>query len=151
MARLTIRRSSVLISVAALLAVIGSGYAEATAYETVRSAPRFAIGGVGVAGVTSSEELAMRKLRDNQRGDEQLRKLLREATPAGQMVCTFRVATEQRPRLRRAFRAVPPQLWRHHSSGWLHHSSRSYFADCGVDRQMGGQGQVLGEKDLTSR
>ena len=88
MIRLTMRRSSVT-SVVALLAVIGSGYAEPTAYETVRSAPRLAIGGVGVAGVTSSEELAMRKLRDNQRGDEQLRKLLREATPAGQMYALF--------------------------------------------------------------
>jgi hypothetical protein len=78
----------VLTSVVVLLAVIGSGYAEPTAYETVRSAPRLAIGGVGVAGVTSSEELAMRKLRDNQRGDE-LRKLLREATPAGQMYALF--------------------------------------------------------------
>ena len=89
MTRLTIRRSSVLTSIVALLAAIASGYAEPTAYETVRSAPRFAICGVGVAGVTSSEEVAMRKLRDNQRGDEQLRKLLREATPAGQMYALF--------------------------------------------------------------
>lgn len=85
MTRLTIRRSSVLTSAAALLAVIGSGYAEPSAYETVRSAPRFAIGGIGVAGITSSEELAMHKLREDQCGEEQLRKLLREATPAGQM------------------------------------------------------------------
>ena len=89
MTHLTIRRSSVLTSVVALLAVIASGYAEPTAYEMVRSAARFAIGGVGVAGVTSSEELAMRKLRDNQPGGEQLRKLLQEATPAGQMHALF--------------------------------------------------------------
>src|SRR6516165_476639 len=85
-----IRRSSVFTGVVvALLAVIASSNAEPSAYETVRSAPHFAIGGVGVAGITSSEELAMRKLRDNQRGEEQLRKLLREATPAGQMYALF--------------------------------------------------------------
>ena len=89
MTRLTIRRRLVLTNVVGLLAVIASGYAEPTAYETVRSAPRFAIGGVGVAGVTSSEELAMRKLRDNQHGGQELRKLLREATPAGQMYALF--------------------------------------------------------------
>jgi len=81
-----IRRSSVFTGVVvALLAVIASGNAEPSAYETVRSAPRFAIGGIGVAGITSSEELAMHKLREDQCGEEQLRKLLREATPAGQM------------------------------------------------------------------
>ena len=63
--------------------------AEETAYETVRAASHFAIGGVGVAGTITPEELAMRKIRDGPQADAQLRKLLREATPAGQMYALF--------------------------------------------------------------
>ncbi len=41
--------------------------AEASAYSTVKSARHFAIGGVGDAGVTSKEEIAMRAIRDSPR------------------------------------------------------------------------------------
>jgi len=63
--------------------------AETNAYSAVRSASDFAIGGVGVAGVMTREELAMREIRDSAQAGEQLRKLLREATPAGQMYALF--------------------------------------------------------------
>lgn len=63
--------------------------AEASTYSTVRSARHFAIGGVGYAGVTSEEELAMRTIRDGPRAQEQLRRLLKEGTPAGQMYALF--------------------------------------------------------------
>ena len=69
---------------AAALSVPGAR-AEETAYETVRAASHFAIGGVGVAGTITPEELAMRRVRDSPQADVQLRQLLREATPAGQM------------------------------------------------------------------
>jgi hypothetical protein len=63
--------------------------AEETAYATVKSASHFAIGGVGVAGIVSQEELAMRQIRDGPQAEAQLRQLLREATPAGQMYALF--------------------------------------------------------------
>ena len=63
--------------------------AEETAYATVKTAGHFAIGGVGVAGTITPEELAMRKIRDGEQAEAQLRKLLREATPAGQMYALF--------------------------------------------------------------
>jgi hypothetical protein len=64
-------------------------HAKGTAYETVKAASHFAIGGVGVAGTMTPEELAMRQLRDGPEPETQLRKLLREATPAGQMYALF--------------------------------------------------------------
>jgi len=63
--------------------------AEETAYATVKAASHFAIGGVGVAGIVSQEELAMRQIRDGPQAETQLRQLLREATPAGQMYALF--------------------------------------------------------------
>ena len=62
---------------------------DANEYSAVKSAESFAIGGVGVAGTTTREELAMRALRDSSAGDEQLRKVLRDGTPAGQMYALF--------------------------------------------------------------
>ncbi len=72
---------------AALL--VRGAQAEEPAYETVRAASHFAIGGVGVTGAITPEELAMRKIRDSAQAGVQLRKLLREATPAGQMYALF--------------------------------------------------------------
>jgi hypothetical protein len=63
--------------------------AEAAGYATLKSAESFAIGGVGVAGTTTKQELAMRALRDAPDGEQQLRKLLHEGTPAGQMYALF--------------------------------------------------------------
>jgi hypothetical protein len=62
---------------------------EETPYETVRTASHFAIGGVGVAGTITPEELAMRKIRDGPQSEQQLRSLIREGTPAGQMYALF--------------------------------------------------------------
>lgn len=63
--------------------------AETKAYSTVKAASDFAIGGVGVAGLMTPAELAMREIRDGAQAEEQLRKLLREATPAGQIYALF--------------------------------------------------------------
>ena len=81
-------RSAFLVLAVSLL-VHNSASADAGDYSTVRSAESFAIGGVGVAGTTTRVERAMRALRDNGGGEEQLRKLLRESTPAGQMYALF--------------------------------------------------------------
>ena len=63
--------------------------AESDAYNAVKSARMFAIGGVGITGVTSNEELALRKIRDTPDAQEQLRRLLNEGTPAGKMYALF--------------------------------------------------------------
>jgi hypothetical protein len=91
-----------------------AGFANETAYETVKMASHFAIGGVGVAGTITPEEIAMRQIRDGSQAETQLRKLLHESTPAGQMYALF--ALRQRdvadyPRLSESYRqsstAVP--------------------------------------------
>ncbi len=64
-------------------------YGKETTYETVKAADHFAIGGVGVAGTITPEELAMREVRDGPEAETLLRKLLREATPPGQMYALF--------------------------------------------------------------
>jgi len=66
-----------------------SASAKETAYETVKAADHFAIGGVGVAGTVTREELAMRAIRDGPQAETLLRQLLREATPPGQMYALF--------------------------------------------------------------
>ncbi len=71
------------------LFLLSTTHAETNAYSTVKSASDFAIGGVGVAGITTHAELAMREIRDGAQAAEELRKLLREATPAGQMYALF--------------------------------------------------------------
>jgi hypothetical protein len=80
-------RTSSLLLVAISLVLRNTALADASAYSTIKSAESFAIGGVGVAGTTTREELAVRALRDG--GEEQLRKLLRESSPAGQMYVLF--------------------------------------------------------------
>jgi len=81
-------RKSIIASVC-FLALLNSASAEASAYDTVKSASQFAIGGVGVTGVITPEELALRAIRDGPDAEEQLRKLLRDGTPAGQMYALF--------------------------------------------------------------
>ena len=81
--------AKLLIALVGSIAVIGVGRAESDPYQTIKFASQFAIGGVGYAGVRTHEELAMRELRDYPRGEEQLRNLLRDATPAGQMYALF--------------------------------------------------------------
>jgi hypothetical protein len=73
----------------ALQLLFGAVGAETSSYSTVLAARAFAIGGVGYAGVTTREEIAMRAIRESKGAHEQLRKLLRDATPAGQMYALF--------------------------------------------------------------
>jgi hypothetical protein len=63
MTRAMTRQPGFLISVAALLALTSLAHAQRSPYDTIKSAPQFAIGGVGYSGVITSEELAMRKLQ----------------------------------------------------------------------------------------
>lgn len=72
------------ITLAALL-IAAAACASASPFDPVRTAKSFAIGGVGVAGVTSAEEHAYRELRDGRDAQDQFRKLLRDGSPAGQM------------------------------------------------------------------
>ena len=81
------RRS--IIASALFLALLNPVRAQASAYGTVKSAQQFAIGGVGVTGVITAEELALRAIRDGPNAEEELRKLLREASSAGQMYALF--------------------------------------------------------------
>lgn len=88
------QRSAVFFGLTVIVVLTGglclrAAQAEETAYATVKSASHFAIGGVGVAGIVSQEELAMRQIRDGPQAEAQLRQLLREATPAGQMYALF--------------------------------------------------------------
>ena len=79
---------SIPVSLATVL-LATSSFASTSAYDEVRSAPMFAIGGVGVAGIISKQETAMRELLESRSGADLLRKLLREATPAGQMYALY--------------------------------------------------------------
>jgi len=85
---MTITRTLLLIFAASFV-LVSAGAAEAGAYSKIRSARHFAIGGVGFTGVTSQGELAMRTIRDSPRAEEQLRALLNESSPAGQMYALF--------------------------------------------------------------
>jgi hypothetical protein len=58
-------------------------------FDKVRQAQSFAIGGIGVTGIMSAEELAMREIRDGANAHEQLTKLLHEGTEAGRMYALF--------------------------------------------------------------
>lgn len=57
----------------------------ADAYETVKKAEVFTIGGVGFTGRPSREELAFRELLTQPRAQARLEKLLAEASLAGQL------------------------------------------------------------------
>ena len=69
--------------------VMGAVSVCAGGYDSVKTAPEFAIGGIGVAGTISQSEVALREVRDGPRAEEQLRKLLAEATPAGRMYALY--------------------------------------------------------------
>jgi hypothetical protein len=62
---------------------------DANPYDAVKSARMFAIGGIGITGVTSDEEVALRKIRDAPDAQEKLRRLLNEGTAAGKMYALF--------------------------------------------------------------
>ena len=80
---------TLLLILTALFVLVRAGSAEASAYSRVKSANHFAIGGIGITGVTSQGELAMRMIRDSPRAEEKLRTLLQESSPAGQMYALF--------------------------------------------------------------
>jgi hypothetical protein len=71
------------------LLITGTFSAIAGGYESVKNAPEFAIGGIGVAGTLSPSELALREVRDGPRAEEQLRKLLNEGSPAGRLYALY--------------------------------------------------------------
>ena len=59
------------------------------AYDSVKNAPEFAIGGIGVVGTLSPAELALRAVRDGPRAEEQLRQLLNDGTQAGRLYALY--------------------------------------------------------------
>ncbi len=63
--------------------------ASAGAYDAVKNAQEFAIGGIGVAGTLSASELALREVRDGPKAEEQLRKILSEGTQAGRLYALY--------------------------------------------------------------
>lgn len=71
------------------VAFTGTASANAGAYDSVRDAQEFAIGGIGVAGTLSKSELALREIRDGRQADEQLRKILNDGTQAGRMYALY--------------------------------------------------------------
>lgn len=62
-----------------------AGAEDTAAYNKLRSAPRFAAGGVGFAGKTSDEEAALHDLLSQPSASADLHRLLSEATLAGQL------------------------------------------------------------------
>ena len=54
-------------------------------YDTLKAAEMFTVGGIGYAGTISAEEQAFRKLLQQPEPAVRCKKLLEEATPAGQM------------------------------------------------------------------
>jgi hypothetical protein len=78
-----------LFGISIAFAAVASERIELGSYETVKSAQWFAVGGVGITGVTSEEELALRKIRAASDAEPQLRKLLNEGTSAGKMYALF--------------------------------------------------------------
>jgi len=71
------------------VALTGTVSATASAYDSVKDAQEFAIGGIGVAGILSKSELALREIRDGPGAEEQLRKILKEGTQAGRMYALY--------------------------------------------------------------
>ncbi len=71
------------------VAMLGTASAKAGAYDSVKNAQEFAIGGIGVAGTLSASELALREVRDGPGAEEQLRRILNEGTQAGRMYALY--------------------------------------------------------------
>lgn len=76
-------------AVAVIFALAGTASAIAGAYDSVKDAQEFAIGGIGVAGTLSKGELALRQVRDGEDAEKQLRKILSEGTPAGRLYALY--------------------------------------------------------------
>ena len=71
------------------ITLTGTASASAGAFDSVKNAQEFAIGGVGVAGTLSPSELALREVRDGPGAEEQLRRILNEGTQAGRMYALY--------------------------------------------------------------
>ncbi len=85
-------RSWILVAIVAGLAVPGRGGEDQVrtdsveaAVATLRQAPRFALGGIGFAGVVSEEEKALRLLLTQPGAERLFDRLLQTATPEGQL------------------------------------------------------------------
>ena len=81
------RRLRLLFWVFVLMACLGratSAFAE-EAYNTVKTAAWFTIGGVGIAGTTAPQEKAFRELLKQPEPAARCQKLLVEGSPAGQL------------------------------------------------------------------
>ena len=75
------------------------------AYDTLQAAGMFTIGGVGIAGTVTAEEQAFRKLLQQPDAAAQCKRLLEEATSAGQMYALLGLRTLDGA----AFRAAVPR------------------------------------------
>jgi hypothetical protein len=76
-----------------------------SAYEMLKTAPRFTIGHVGYAGVTSKTEAAFRSILKEPKPQERLVELLSSATPAGQLYALLGLKLMNDP----AFEKNPPR------------------------------------------
>ncbi len=72
-----------------MFALAATASAAAGPYDSVRDAQEFAIGGIGVAGIVSKSELALREIRDGPQAVDQLRKILNDGTQAGRMYALY--------------------------------------------------------------
>jgi hypothetical protein len=69
-----------------------SGAEDTAPYNTLRAAPRFAVGHVGYAGTVSDEEAALGSLLARPDGARDLRRLVSEGTPAGRLYALWGLA-----------------------------------------------------------
>ena len=76
--------SCTLLSASVVVARSESALTTEAAYQFVKTADRFAIGGIGVAGTISRDEKAFRQLLQQPDALGRCQRLLSEATPAGQ-------------------------------------------------------------------
>jgi len=72
-------------SLALLVALTASSRAEPNSFQIVRSARWFGIGGFGIAGTITREEIAFQSIRRSSRAREQFQKILTEGTVEGRM------------------------------------------------------------------
>src|SRR5204862_1431156 len=82
-------------------------------YDTLRTAPRFAVGPVSYAGVISREEAALHKLLSRPAPSGELRRLLSEATLAGQLYALWGLAVAEEadfPKLSEKYAAIDTEV-----------------------------------------
>ncbi len=120
----------------AIIFALGSVYAADESYDKVKHAPAFAIGGVGIAGIMTPEEGAMRTIRDGTKGANQFRSLVKDGTQAGRMYAFVWPSPIAGFRLRRAFPAVPVEQRAGATHPRLHHLHVHYLGSGEVDRQI---------------